>query len=102
LEKIKGTYEAKARIFKALAHPTRLYILDKIYFEAMCVSDLMEGLDADVSTVSRHLRELRSAGIVEDEKRGNKIYYKLSMPCVLEMFGCVDREIWERGVRDRG
>jgi ArsR family transcriptional regulator len=102
MENIKSVYEAKARIFKALAHPTRLYLLEKIYFEPLCVSDLMEGLELDVSTVSKHLQELKRAGIVEDEKKGKRIYYRLSMPCVLEMFGCVDREIWERGVRDRG
>jgi len=101
MEKIKNVYEAKTRIFKALAHPTRLYLLEKIYFEPMCVSDLMEGLDTSVSTVSRHLRELKRAGIVEDEKKGLQVYYKLSMPCVLEMFSCVDKEIYDRGVRDR-
>ena len=101
MEKIKNTFEAKALIFKALAHPTRLRLLDRIYFEPMCVSDLMEGLDADVSTVSKHLQELKRAGIVEDERKGRKIYYKLAMPCVLEMLSCVATEIWERGVRDR-
>lgn len=101
MENFKNVHEAKARIFKALAHPTRLYLLEKIYFEQMCVSDLMEGLDVDVSTVSRHLSELKRVGIVEDEKRGAQVYYKLSMPCVLEMFSCVEREIWERGIRDR-
>ena len=101
MENIKSTYEAKSRIFKALAHPTRLYLLDKIYFEPMCVSDLMEGLDADVSTVSKHLLELKRAGIVEDTKKGKKVYYKLSMPCVLEMLNCVATEIYDRGVRDR-
>ena len=102
MEKIRSVHEAKSRIFKALAHPTRLYLLEKIYFEPMCVSDLMEGLDADISTVSRHLTALKSAGIVEDEKKGVHVYYKLSMPCVLEMFSCVDKEIYDRGVRDRG
>ena len=77
-------------------------LLDRIYFEPLCVSDLMEGLELDVSTVSKHLRELKRAGIVEDEKKGKRIYYKLSMPCVLEMLSCVDKEVYERGVRDRG
>ena len=98
MEKIKSVYEAKSRIFRALAHPTRLFLLEKIYFKPLCVSELMEGLDANVSTVSRHLLELKRAGIVEDEKRGNQIYYKLSMPCVLEMFSCVEKEIHDRGV----
>jgi len=101
MELIKSVNEAKSRIFKALAHPTRLHLLEKIYFEAMCVSDLMEGLDADVSTISRHLSVLKRAGVVEDEKKGTQVFYKLSMPCVLEMLGCVEREIYEKGVRDR-
>lgn len=100
MEIIKSKYEAKARIFKALAHPTRLYLLEKIYFDPMSVSDLMEGLDLNVSTVSRHLTELKRAGIVEDEKKGVQVYYKLSMPCVLEMFSCVDKEIYDRGIYD--
>ena len=101
MELVKSVHEAKSRIFKALAHPTRLYMLEKIYFEAMCVSDLMEGLDADVSTVSRHLSVLKRAGIVEDEKKGTQVFYKLTMPCVLEMLSCVEKEIYDRGVRDR-
>ncbi len=42
-----------------------------------------------MSTVSKHLSVLKSAGIVADEKRGQQVYYRLKMPCVLRFFDCV-------------
>jgi ArsR family transcriptional regulator len=44
---------------------------------------------ADISTVSKHLSLLKSAGIVDDEKRGLQVYYRLRMPCVTRFFDCV-------------
>jgi ArsR family transcriptional regulator len=40
-------------------------------------------------TVSRHLAQLRHAGIVEDDKRGSQVFYKLKTPCVMNFFKCV-------------
>jgi ArsR family transcriptional regulator len=91
--------KAKADVFKALAHPTRLLLVEKLFGEELCVSEMMEGLQSDVSTVSKHLSVLRNAGIVEDERRGTMVYYRLVMPCVVEMLACVDTELCERGVR---
>jgi ArsR family transcriptional regulator len=48
---------------------------------------------ADISTVSKHLTVLRSAGIVQDEKRGSQVFYKLKMPCVLNFLSCVESVI---------
>jgi ArsR family transcriptional regulator len=45
---------------------------------------------ADVSTVSKHLSVLRQAGIVYDDKRGNQVFYRLRVPCILNFFGCVE------------
>ena len=86
----KAKYEARARIIKALAHPTRLYIVDMLTDEEMCVCDMTEKIGADISTVSKHLSVLKSAGIVSDDKRGTQVYYSLCIPCVLNFFGCVE------------
>jgi DNA-binding transcriptional ArsR family regulator len=43
-----------------------------------------------MSTVSKHLSILRSAGIIVDEKRGAQVYYRLKVPCILNFFGCVE------------
>ena len=86
----RAKYEARARIIKALAHPTRLYIVDMLTQEEKCVCEITEKAGADISTVSKHLSLLKEAGIVSSDKRGNQVYYTLSIPCVLKFFGCVE------------
>ena len=88
--KTKAAFEARARIIKALAHPTRLFFVDRLSRGELCVCELNEMVDADVSTVSKHLAVLRNAGIVRDEKRGSKVFYSLRTPCVLNFFTCVE------------
>jgi ArsR family transcriptional regulator len=100
MEKPNAIHKAKARIFKALAHPTRLLLVERIFGGERCVSELMMGLPSDISTVSKHLSVLRNAGVVKDEKRGSMVYYRLVMPCVVEMLGCIEAELYERGVRE--
>lgn len=81
---------ARARILKALGHPTRLFITEELEKGEMCVCDLTAMIDADVSTVSKHLSVLKQAGIVQDDKRGNQVFYRLRVPCVLNFFSCVE------------
>ena len=82
--------EARARIIKAMAHPTRLFIVDELSRQERCVCEMTEMIGADVSTVSKHLTVLRNAGIVQDEKRGTMVFYSLRVPCVLNFFSCVE------------
>ena len=91
--KTQARYEARARIVKAMAHPTRLYLVDVLSKDEKCVQELTEDIGADMSTVSRHLGVLKSAGIVESDKRGAQIYYRLRVPCVLNFFDCVESVI---------
>ena len=86
----RNKYEARARIIKALAHPTRLFIVDMLTEEEKCVCYLTEKIGADMSTVSKHLSVMKAAGIVSDEKRGTQVFYRLSVPCVLKFFDCVE------------
>lgn len=86
----KNHLGARARVLKALAHPTRLFIIEELDKEERCVCDLTTMIGADVSTVSKHLSVLRQAGIVLDDKRGNQVFYRLRMPCILNFFGCVE------------
>ena len=83
-------YEHRARVMKALAHPTRLFIVDQLGHDERCVCELTEMVGVDVSTISRHLSVLKNAGIVADEKRGTQVFYSLRVPCVLRWYACVD------------
>lgn len=87
--KTRNRYAARAKVMKALAHPTRLFIVDQLGTKPRCVCDLTDMVGADVSTVSRHLSVLKDAGIVDDDKRGNQVFYSLRVPCVLNWYSCV-------------
>jgi DNA-binding transcriptional ArsR family regulator len=89
----QARFEARAAVIKAMAHPTRLFIVDELSRQERCVCELTEMIEADMSTVSRHLLVLKNAGIVQDEKRGAQVFYKLRMPCILGFFECVESVI---------
>jgi ArsR family transcriptional regulator len=89
----KALFEARAEIIKAMAHPTRLFIVDHLSRGRSCVAELTELIGADMSTVSKHLTVLKAAGIVEDHKQGAQVYYALRVPCVMNFFGCVETVI---------
>ena len=54
-----------------------------------CVCELVDVSEAGWSTVSRHLSVLKSAGVVEDEKRGLQVFYRLALPCVGTFLDCL-------------
>ncbi|MHB8970310.1 MAG: ArsR/SmtB family transcription factor [Pirellulaceae bacterium] len=89
--KTQARFDARAKVVKALAHPTRLFIVDELSRRGeRCVCELTEMVGADISTVSKHLSLLKAAGIVADEKRGNMVYYRLGIPCVSQFFDCIE------------
>ncbi len=89
-EKTKDRYRERARVIKALGHPTRLFIVDELSRGERCVCELRDMIGADISTVSKHLSVLKGAGLVDDDKRGLQVWYRLRVPCILKFFGCVE------------
>lgn len=75
-------HKQEAKVFKALGHPSRLAMVEALSRGEMCVRELTDLVGAGVSTVSKHLAVLREAGVVEDEKQGMQVYYRLRMACV--------------------
>ena len=73
-----------ADLFKALADPTRVAIVNRLAAgEECCVCDLTDAFELSQPTVSHHLRILRDAGLVEADRRGTWAYYRL-VPDVIE------------------
>lgn len=83
-------FREQAKVMKALAHPTRMFIVDELSRGERCVCELTAMIGAEMPTVSRHLSLLKSAGLVDDEKRGSKIFYRLRVPCCLSFLKCVE------------
>lgn len=92
-EKVEKRYKARAKIIKALAHPSRLFIVDELEKGKKCVCELTEMIGDDISTVSKHLSLLNEVGLISKEKQGNKVFYTLETPCILKFLGCVERVI---------
>ena len=88
--------ESRAKILKALAHPSRLYIVEKLAEKPYCVHELTERIGADTSTVSKHLSVLKNAGIIADRKSGTQVFYSLDLPCIVNFFSCAEAVICER------
>lgn len=87
----KAKYETRVKVLKALAHPARLKLVDELSeHDEVCVCDLTEAVGTDMSTVSRHLAQLKNAGIVESEKQGQMVFYRLRIKCLSSLFGCIE------------
>ena len=82
--------ELRAKIFKALGHPSRLKMVESLFDGARCVCELQALVGSDTSTISKHLNILKEAGILQDERRGTNIYYSLRMTCVTGFISCVE------------
>ncbi|GEM_PF-499157 len=95
---IRYRYQRRARFMKALAHPTRLFLIDELARGERCVCELTAMVGDDISTISKHLSLLREAGIVSDEKRGNMVFYSLRTPCVQSFFTCFEKAVAEAEV----
>ena len=93
--KTLARYEARAQVFKALAHPSRLLIVDELMQSEKCVCDLTALVGSDMSTVSKHLSVMKRAGLVEDRKEGLRVHYRLRVPCILGFMECVEAVLKE-------
>jgi ArsR family transcriptional regulator len=83
-------YEARARIARALANPSRQVILEALAQRECCVCELTTLIGADQSTISKHLAVLKGVGIVGDRRDGQKTFYHLKTPCVQDIWTCIE------------
>lgn len=83
-------YKIRSEILKAMAHPSRLFIIEEISKGERCVCELTDMIGADISTVSKHLSVLKKSGIVTDRKQGTTIFYRLRVECIMDFMNCID------------
>ena len=88
-----GAAQELADVFKALADPTRVAIVNRLARgETCCVCDLTAAFELSQPTVSHHLRILRDAGLVESERRGTFAYYRLVPEAIEQLRSVFDRD----------
>jgi ArsR family transcriptional regulator len=82
-------FEEAADVLRALAHPVRLRIVDLLASGELCVKGLEELLGVSQSSVSQHLSRLRYAGLIESERRGHLVCYRLAGPAAAAILRAV-------------
>lgn len=92
----QGLFRRQAAVLKALAHPSRLQIVDRLARGDCGVAELTELVGSDRTTVSKHLALLRAHGIVRDRREGSAVHYTLLTPCVTGFFSCATQLLEER------
>lgn len=81
----------KADIFQALAHPTRIAILELLSAGELSAGALIEKLGMEQANVSQHLAVLRGKQIVVNRKAGNQVFYSVRDPIILEILTLMRR-----------
>ncbi|WP_243841446.1 metalloregulator ArsR/SmtB family transcription factor [Mycobacterium sp. DL592] len=80
-------YEIKANLFKALAHPARIRVLEILSANTQptTVSEILAGTDIEPTLLSQHLAVLKRHQVVRAERVGNAVYYELAHPSIREL-----------------
>lgn len=90
---VKDCCKREAEVFKALGHPTRLWIVKQLADGAEhCVCEFVDAVGVKFATISQHLTVLKNAGIIVDDKRGKQVYYRLRCPCILNTIDCIAKK----------
>jgi DNA-binding transcriptional ArsR family regulator len=81
----------KADIFQALAHPTRIAIIELLQNGELSAGELMEKLGMEQANISQHLSVLRAKMIVVNRKSGNQVFYSVRDPIIIEVLALMRR-----------
>lgn len=78
LEISRPIYQVRAELFRTLAHPARIQVLELLRDGERSVGELIPGVGLEPSHLSQHLGTLRRANIVQSRKKGSTVFYKVS------------------------
>lgn len=87
----ENNLEENARLLKALAHPTRLQIVALIREQHPCVKNMEGILGVSQPNLSQHLSLLRNIGLVEAERDGNQVCYKIKNQVVIKLLDALSQ-----------
>lgn len=81
----------KADLFRALAHPTRIAIVEALRNGEMSAGQLIEQLGLEQANASQHFSVLRSKQVVINRKEGNQVFYSLRDPVLVKVLDILKR-----------
>ena len=81
----------KAEFFQAMAHPTRIAIIEQLRDGELSAGELIERLDKEQANVSQHLAVLRAKQIVVNRKAGNQVFYSVRDSLIIQVLDIMKR-----------
>lgn len=94
---VQAEASLKAKLFRGLADPTRVAILEALREGERCVSDLVEETGLSQSSVSMHLACLRDSALVESRREGRRVYYRHCCEKVDELLRAAEHVLADAG-----
>jgi DNA-binding transcriptional ArsR family regulator len=89
----------KASVFQALAHPTRIAIVEALRDGELAAGSIQERLSLEQANLSQHLAVLRARQIVTNRKEGNQVFYSVRNPAFVQILdilrGCFEANLRE-------
>ena len=79
----------KAGIFKVLAHPTRIHIIELLRKNELSVNEILEQVRVGQANLSQHLTILRQNHLVTTRRKGNQVFYSLRDPLLVEVLAAM-------------
>lgn len=95
-------FEKAADLLRALSHPIRLRIVELLGGGELCVKRLEEMLEISQSSVSQHLTRLKYAGLIESERRGHLVCYRLVKGGAARILEAAMNESQQREPEEKG
>jgi DNA-binding transcriptional ArsR family regulator len=86
----------KAEIFHALAHPTRIAIVELLRNGEMSAGQLIERLELEQANASQHFAVLRAKQVIVNRKEGNQVFYSLRDPVLIEVLDVLKRYFYSQ------
>lgn len=78
-----------AEVLKAVAHPVRLQIVAALEDKALCVADIMAIVGGKQAITSQQLNMMRTKGVLEARRDGNRVFYSIANPNVIKLLHCM-------------
>ncbi|MCW5906424.1 MAG: helix-turn-helix transcriptional regulator [Chitinophagales bacterium] len=87
-----GKLEKVSAVFRTIAHPTRLAVLELLDKNGqMSVNELMAITNCEQSLLSHHLANMRSTGLLKSERKGQNIFYSIKEEKITEVVRCIEQ-----------
>ena len=85
----KKTAEHVAEVFKAVAHPVRLHIIELLESREMCVGDIVKALGGKQAITSQQLNMMKDKGVLSCRRDGTKVFYRIENKNVIKLLHCM-------------